>query len=219
MTKTPVRKLLDCLFKGVARAEGGNPLSRDLYLLTGLGVPALPGLALSHGELPEARNPDLLAALECFGHHSLESLEVLVCLARGHLGLFGDPLDELRFVHEYSFLPPSCAHWRACWGCLPPVCTGVGAACHPCICRRFRATDNVGVCCGTCTTFSTRASGRRMNRKMLPSAQTPDSDLMYRTSRKRCFRKFAYRFVQTPKPRSEERRVGKECRSRWSPYH
>src|SRR3712207_432561 len=102
MTKTPVRKLLDCLFKGVARAEGGNPLSRDLYLLTGLGVPALPGLALSHGELPEARNPDLLAALECFGHHSLESLEVLVCLARGHLSLFGDPLDELRFVHEYS---------------------------------------------------------------------------------------------------------------------
>ena len=24
---------------------------------------------------------------------------------------------------------------------------------------------------------------------------------------------------QTPKLRSEERRVGKECRSRWSPYH
>ena len=24
---------------------------------------------------------------------------------------------------------------------------------------------------------------------------------------------------QVPKPRSEERRVGKECRSRWSPYH
>ena len=23
----------------------------------------------------------------------------------------------------------------------------------------------------------------------------------------------------SPKPRSEERRVGKECRSRWSPYH
>ena len=22
-----------------------------------------------------------------------------------------------------------------------------------------------------------------------------------------------------PEPRSEERRVGKECRSRWSPYH
>ena len=25
--------------------------------------------------------------------------------------------------------------------------------------------------------------------------------------------------VQHVKPRSEERRVGKECRSRWSPYH
>ena len=26
--------------------------------------------------------------------------------------------------------------------------------------------------------------------------------------------------LQAPKyPRSEERRVGKECRSRWSPYH
>ena len=26
-------------------------------------------------------------------------------------------------------------------------------------------------------------------------------------------------WVQVPLPRSEERRVGKECRSRWSPYH
>ena len=25
--------------------------------------------------------------------------------------------------------------------------------------------------------------------------------------------------IQSAKPRSEERRVGKECRSRWSPYH
>src|SRR3989449_8062104 len=25
--------------------------------------------------------------------------------------------------------------------------------------------------------------------------------------------------AQVPTPRSEERRVGKECRSRWSPYH
>ena len=30
-----------------------------------------------------------------------------------------------------------------------------------------------------------------------------------------CFRKFGSRFLK----RSEERRVGKECRSRWSPYH
>ena len=25
--------------------------------------------------------------------------------------------------------------------------------------------------------------------------------------------------AEAPNPRSEERRVGKECRSRWSPYH
>src|SRR5256884_8036295 len=29
----------------------------------------------------------------------------------------------------------------------------------------------------------------------------------------------AMRFKQDAVPRSEERRVGKECRSRWSPYH
>ena len=27
------------------------------------------------------------------------------------------------------------------------------------------------------------------------------------------------RSMSVPKARSEERRVGKECRSRWSPYH
>src|SRR5258707_14390890 len=31
--------------------------------------------------------------------------------------------------------------------------------------------------------------------------------------------KQAIRLEKTPKARSEERRVGKECRSRWSPYH
>ena len=29
----------------------------------------------------------------------------------------------------------------------------------------------------------------------------------------------AYRWLTRQTPRSEERRVGKECRSRWSPYH
>src|SRR3712207_7633342 len=28
-----------------------------------------------------------------------------------------------------------------------------------------------------------------------------------------------YAKLQSTRPRSEERRVGKECRSRWSPYH
>src|SRR2546425_11226151 len=31
--------------------------------------------------------------------------------------------------------------------------------------------------------------------------------------------KAAVRFAREEHPRSEERRVGKECRSRWSPYH
>src|SRR5258705_1830045 len=30
---------------------------------------------------------------------------------------------------------------------------------------------------------------------------------------------FSRRFPAIPSSRSEERRVGKECRSRWSPYH
>ena len=30
---------------------------------------------------------------------------------------------------------------------------------------------------------------------------------------------FVYMTVRVSGPRSEERRVGKECRSRWSPYH
>ena len=32
-------------------------------------------------------------------------------------------------------------------------------------------------------------------------------------------KKYAGRADVTPADRSEERRVGKECRSRWSPYH
>ena len=38
--------------------------------------------------------------------------------------------------------------------------------------------------------------------------QIPDENLVER-----------FRFVDTGNYRSEERRVGKECRSRWSPYH
>src|SRR5918993_136980 len=99
-----VPQLLDRLLEGVARAEGGNLRSRDLHLLAGLGVCALPGLALLNGELPEARDLDLLASLERLGHHLLEGLEVLLCLALGHLGLLGDPLDEFLLLHGYSLL-------------------------------------------------------------------------------------------------------------------
>src|SRR5215211_341303 len=59
-----VPQLLDRFFEDVARAEGGNLLSRDPHLLAGLGVSALPGLALLNGELPETRDLNLLASLE-----------------------------------------------------------------------------------------------------------------------------------------------------------
>ena len=42
------------------------------------------------------------------------------------------------------------------------------------------------------------------------------------TSTPACFNTFANETLSSkvaPSPRSEERRVGKECRSRWSPYH
>src|SRR5918995_2057831 len=96
-------QLLDRLLEGVARAEGGHLLGRDLHLLAGLGVPALPGFALPNGELPEACDLDLLASLERFGHHILESLEVLLCLALGHSSFLCDPLDEFLLLHDCPF--------------------------------------------------------------------------------------------------------------------
>src|SRR5215208_2282137 len=88
-----VPQLLDRLLEGVARAEGGNLLGRDLHLLAGLGVSALSGLALFDGELPEARYLDLLAGLERFGYYLLEGLEVLLRLALGHPSFLCNPLD------------------------------------------------------------------------------------------------------------------------------
>src|SRR5918995_3095839 len=117
--KSPACQPLDRLFEGVARAEGGNLLGRDLHLLPGLGVPALPGLTLPHGELPEARDLDFLAGLERLGHHLLEGLEVLLGLALGHPSLLGDPFDEFLLLHGYSFLWSSSASRRACLTCLP----------------------------------------------------------------------------------------------------
>src|SRR5215217_1524366 len=115
------RKPLDRLLEGVARAEGGNLLGRDLHLLAGLGIPTLPGLALLDGELPEARDLDLLAGLERLSHYLLEGLEVLLSLALGHPGLLCDPLDELLLLHCCSSLWSSWAPRRACLVWLLPV--------------------------------------------------------------------------------------------------
>src|SRR5260370_37803706 len=42
---------------------------------------------------------------------------------------------------------------------------------------------------------------------------------VYRTKRRFVLGNLALALREEPRPRSEERRVGKECRSRWSPYH
>src|SRR5918994_2682094 len=97
--KPRVRKALDRFFEDVACAEGGNLLGGDLHLLTSLRVPALPGLTLPHGELAEARDLDLLASPERFGHYLLEGLEVLLSLALGHPSFLCDPLDEFHLFH------------------------------------------------------------------------------------------------------------------------
>src|SRR5215208_4657693 len=114
------RKSLDRLLEGVARAEGGNLLGRDLHLLPGLGVSALPGLALLDGELTEARDLDLLAGLERLGHHPLEGRKVPLGFTGGHVGLLGNPLDQLLLLHYCSFLRLTWADWRhACVAHLP----------------------------------------------------------------------------------------------------
>ena len=38
-------------------------------------------------------------------------------------------------------------------------------------------------------------------------------------ARHQAFHRRRHRTCRSPRSRSEERRVGKECRSRWSPYH
>ena len=50
---------------------------------------------------------------------------------------------------------------------------------------------------------------------LLPGAWS-HCDLMWEDP---SFARFATRMASFSRVRSEERRVGKECRSRWSPYH
>src|SRR5918995_4214206 len=158
------RLALDRLFEGVARAEGGNLLGRDLHLLAGLGIPAFPGLTLLDRELPEACDLDLLASPERFGHYLLEGLEVLLGLALGRTGLLGDPLDEFLLLHGRSFLWSSSASWRACLVCLLPVYTRAGIPCHPLTPGGFGETEIVGVYRERCTTFGTSTSQSRLGR-------------------------------------------------------
>src|SRR5574340_1715864 len=51
-----------------------------------------------------------------------------------------------------------------------------------------------------------------LSRELAAQNHFPAIDILHSTSR-------VMRDIVTPTHRSEERRVGKECRSRWSPYH
>src|SRR2546425_11946845 len=69
---------------------------------------------------------------------------------------------------------------------------------------------------------------RRKNRARVTKVASPDK-IDNRRGQRKCFsdtelERWAeahrpVRLVAEPVERSEERRVGKECRSRWSPYH
>src|SRR5829696_1150396 len=154
-----VPQLLDRFFEDVARAEGGYLLGRDLHLLAGLGVPPLPGLALLDGELSEARDLDLLASLERFGHYLLEGLEVLLSLALGHPSFLCDPLDEFLLLHGRSFLWSSSASWRAYLGFLLPVIRDSESLAIPSVPADLAERILWGVWRGTYTTFRTSAPG------------------------------------------------------------
>src|SRR5829696_5347451 len=143
--RTLVRNLLDRLLEGVARAEGGDLLGRDLHLLAGLGVSALPGLALLDGELPEAHDLDLLARFERLGHDLLEGREVPLGFAGWHIGHLGDPLDELLLLHGCPFLRSPSAYCRPYSCCLRSSLYGSGGPVPP---PRYRQIWRSGRCWG-----------------------------------------------------------------------
>src|SRR5215204_4657242 len=101
--------ILNGLLEGLARLEGRNLGGRDLHLLPALRISALPGLLLSNVELPKARNLDLLARLERFGYGPRESLQVLLGIALGSVGVLDHLLNHLLLVHASVHL--ACGMW------------------------------------------------------------------------------------------------------------
>src|SRR5918998_2269574 len=140
----PSAPLLDRLLQGLARPEGRNRGGRDLHLLPALRISALPGLLLSHVELPEARQLDLLARLERFRYDRRESLQVFLSFVLGGVGVLDQPLDQLLFVHA----------------CRTPCLRGMGLS-HRTRGRRARKHGGIGVLPGIrsffCSYFGERA--------------------------------------------------------------
>src|SRR5215213_5946186 len=90
--------LLDLVFQGVASGELGDLRGGDVDPLLGLRVDPLPGVALLHVELAEARDLDLLAVLEAVGDDLGERVEEPLGITLRGVCLVCDLLDQRRFV-------------------------------------------------------------------------------------------------------------------------
>ena len=75
--------------------------------------------------------------------------------------------------------------------------------------------------CLICTVIGTGASAQetRQESHCLSLAEAPGIDYLHRASFTEPVAHGSVRIRYIDHARSEERRVGKECRSRWSPYH
>src|SRR5215208_6277981 len=94
--------LLNGLLEGLARLESRNLPGLYVHPLSGLRVLAFSGLLLPDVELPEARQLDLLARLECLCYGRRESFQVFSGFALWRVGVLDHPLYELLFVHGRS---------------------------------------------------------------------------------------------------------------------
>src|SRR2546430_13576576 len=97
----------------------------------------------------------------------------------------------------------------------PPVCRRRSCRISTCSRQgsrwRVSSSSSSGGCCGV---SSLPRIGRRVDRHLRPYRE-------YHAGRSGAIQELPLGPVEGPevKARSEERRVGKECRSRWSPYH
>src|SRR5919107_2578900 len=115
-TRKDLGWLLDLVLERVARGELGHLGCGYVDPLLGLRVDTLPGVALLHVELAEARDLDLLAFLEVVRHDLGERVEEPLGVALGGVRLAGDLLYQCRLVQRHFFLPASLPLL------LPPVC-------------------------------------------------------------------------------------------------
>src|SRR5260370_24718281 len=85
---------------------------------------------------------------------------------------------------------------------------------------RFKCDWSSDVCSSDLARWSELLREFLRSALLMPHAQEVQRRIQPVKIRQRHFpRGIALQIVAEDRPRSEERRVGKECRSRWSPYH